>query len=68
MNNEWNKMLLKSIEENNKKLIKNKNIDIIWTNLLNKQLNNLKNEDKKIEQNKEEYTNLYNYITRFIFY
>ena len=47
MNNEWNKMLLKSIEENNKRLIKNKNIDIIWNNLLNKQLNNLKNEDKK---------------------
>ena len=68
MNNEWNKMLLKSIEENNKRLIKNKNIDIIWNNLLNKQLNNLKNGDKKIEQNKEEYTNLYNYLTKFIFY
>lgn len=68
MNNEWNKMLLKSIEENNKRLIKNKNIDIIWNNLLIKQLNNLKNGDKKIEQNKEEYTNLYNYLTKFIFY
>ena len=61
-------MLLKSIEENNKRLIKNKNIDIIWNNLLIKQLNNLKNGDKKIEQNKEEYTNLYNYLTKFIFY
>lgn len=68
MNNEWNKMLLKSREENNKRLIKkNKNIDIMWNNLLNKQINNLQN-DKKKEKSKEEYTNLYNYLTRFILY
>ena len=44
----------------------------MWDNLLNKQINNLQNDnlqnDKKKEKSKEEYTNLYNYLTRFILY